>query len=81
MREFNELALRELNYYSIESAFFCVFSPCIRNFVEEIFENKCERYSLFNVIKLIFVRYSNLLSFVPSSFLTLVQSSFDDFKK
>ena len=30
---------------------FCVFCPCIINSVEEIFQNKCERYSKYNVIK------------------------------
>ena len=37
--------------FLIGGALFCVLSPCIINFVGEIFENKCVRNSKYNVIK------------------------------
>ena len=45
-------SLRELYIACCLGVFsFCGFCPCIINFVEEIFQNKCERYSKYNVIK------------------------------
>ena len=43
--------------FLIGGALFCALSPCIINFVEEIFENKCERYSEYNVTKTNFVLF------------------------